>query len=159
MDLWASNSMDRITLKAGPSDTVARGVSGVGGGAWVYYLMCACITLNGWKCYIGNFCFFIGFWFKKKSISVFLLILTQSQDLQLLESPLLYWPIKLAQASIPCTFPGFMRDPKMLCILLVTSPQISDPLESWSSLVIRPSSNDFTFFITFLSSTVIKFYP
>jgi len=49
MDLWASDSMDCITLKAGPSDAIAEGKVG-GGLAWVYLLMRECITPNGWKC-------------------------------------------------------------------------------------------------------------
>ena len=60
MDLWASDSVYCVTLKAGPSDAIAEGKVG-GGSARVYFLMSECITPNGWKCYAGNFDFFLGF--------------------------------------------------------------------------------------------------
>lgn len=63
----------------------------------------------------------------KNQLACVLLILIQPQDLQFLESPLLEWPIKPAQAAIPCAvenlqpFPGFLRGCKRFRALLLTS--------------------------------------
>lgn len=143
MDLWASDSMYCVTLKAGPSDAIAEGKVG-GSSAWVYFLMSECITPNGWKCYAGNFDFFIGFWFLKINGHVFTYM--NSHGLKIfscLDSPLLQWPIKLAPASIPCATANSTTLPR----ISKESPTVSHspglqlkfkfliPLNSWSFLV------------------------
>lgn len=59
MGLRAADAVDCITLRAGPSSGIAEREVGEDS-VWVYFLMCDCITPNGWGCYASSFYFFIG---------------------------------------------------------------------------------------------------